>query len=766
MRVMQLLVFLKLRKTLAIIFLMLTLTVFSIEIPVSVARSVAQRHAAIFDQDFNANQELFIEPETGQPIGYLFQLDKGFIIVANDDEMPPVLGYSFEHPFDNSDILPTRIVAQLFQSALVNLDKADIDWKADNRSLWLRYLGSAPVFMSPMTVYGPLIASHWHQNAPYNNYCPWDSDAGARSVVGCTATSMGMLFTYYQWPPSVDFTEGESYWSTGTSTPIWIDAPTAAISYINYGGGSPTDDMCAQISKAAGVSVEMDYAYSGSSSNVTPPVFMGKWLYAYCREIDSDEGTFYTDMANSIINNDPAPMSICYVTGGVRYNGHRLLTDGYNDGTGAFHVNFGWGGMDDGWYNLPTGLPGTYNTVDDAIIDFAVPTFTRREVPGSYPNIQAALDAAMGGDTVVVMPGTYSGTGNKNLEFNGKWVYLKTYGGIHSVTIDLGSSGRFIHFQNGETSGAVVDGFRIINGSADQGAGIFVENFSCPTIRNCYFESNNATQFGGGLSITNTSSNWPIVENCVFYNNQATWNGGGLNVSFGKAILINNTIRGNYSNNGGGFHTCDISDVIMYNCIVWGNTAGTAGPDMYFSNYGYDPCTLYVAYTDYNPSNCSMAGGAGSIITGSGNINSNPDFIENCRTSGSSDCVDAGSGMLYATPYDMDLNAPSTDILYFPRPQGSGWDMGAYDYTVAADIQENVTVPDQFSVSAYPNPFNSTLHVAAPTNATVEIFDIHGNLVSDLGLGRTWDTNAPSGVYHLKITDGKYTKMIKASLVR
>ncbi len=725
------------------------------EIALSVARSIAERHCEVFNVEGKLESDILVEPESGREVAWLFQLEKGgFIIVANDDHLPPVLGYSFDNPFDNSpDCLPTRIIAQRIHRHLINIDRLDNSWIQQNRDLWFRYLGGAVIY-STMTVYGPLIATHWHQNPPYNDYCPTDPGTGHTCVVGCVGTAMGQLFNYYQWPASVTFTDDDSYWATRTTPDVWVDAPSASIGSINYNGGSPTPDMAARISKAAGVSVQMDYGPYASSASCSPSDFMLKWQYAYCREIEAGSGTFYTDLANSIIAGDPSPMSISYMDGGYRY-GHKILVDGYNDATSTYHTNFGWGGSDDGWYVLSTGLPGDYDTVEDAIVDFQVPTFSRLEVPTAYSNIQAALDAAIGGDTVVVMPGTYSGSGNRDLDFNGKWVYLRGEGGFQSVTINLGGLGRFVHFQDEETPGAVVDGFTIQNGNSAEGGAIFIENFSCPSIRNCYFESNNASNYGGAIGIRNTGYQYPRIENCVFTDNDAGWNGGAVNVSFGRAILVNNTITGNNAYHGGGFATCDLSKVVIFNTIFWTNTAEDAGADIWFSDYGYDPCTLYVAYTDFNPSNFSMDPGAGTLLDGGGNINVNPLFLEYKRTDGTSDCVDAGTGILAVSPFGLNLEAPTEDILGFPRPQGVNWDMGAYDYTVAAGIADDTMIPDAIS-HVYPNPFNGAVRIDLLENYKAAIFDIRGNLVHTLSGGSNiWNPgeNISTGVYLIRIDE-------------
>ena len=90
-------------------------------------------------------------------------------------------------------------------------------------------------------------------------------------------------------------------------------------------------------------------------------------------------------------------------------------------------------------------------------------------VPGNYPTIQEGIDAAANGDTVLVADGTYTGVGNKDLDFRGKAITVKSENGAGSTIIDCEGVGRGFHFYSGETSESVVSGFTVKNGSAGGG---------------------------------------------------------------------------------------------------------------------------------------------------------------------------------------------------------------------------------------------------------------------------------------------------------
>ena len=154
-------------------------------------------------------------------------------------------------------------------------------------------------------------------------------------------------------------------------------------------------------------------------------------------------------------------------------------------------------------------------------------------VPGDQPTIQAGIDAASGGDTVLVADGTYTGTGNKNLDFNGKAITVQSENGHESCIIDCELEGRAFHFHSGEGEDSVLSGFTLTNGGdhpwkEDVVAGAILCQDSSPTITNCSFSGNEA--WNGG-AIYNSGDNLTIT-NCSFSRNYAAV-GGGLSITLG-----------------------------------------------------------------------------------------------------------------------------------------------------------------------------------------------------------------------------------------
>ena len=198
-------------------------------------------------------------------------------------------------------------------------------------------------------------------------------------------------------------------------------------------------------------------------------------------------------------------------------------------------------------------------------------------VPGDQPTIQAGVDVAAEGDTVLVAPGTYSGPGNKNIDFHGIDRTLVSEDGAEATVISPTGLGRGIRFENGETRASLVRGFTITNGRTWvlDGGGIRCEN-SSPTIMNCIISENRGEYGGGGICCQEAS---PIIAKCIISANDGGLGAGGILCWDGCSPIITNcTITGNKAAGiGGGLRCGNGSDATIEYCIVAGNTAGTGG---------------------------------------------------------------------------------------------------------------------------------------------------------------------------------------------
>jgi hypothetical protein len=183
-------------------------------------------------------------------------------------------------------------------------------------------------------------------------------------------------------------------------------------------------------------------------------------------------------------------------------------------------------------------------------------------VPGVYPTIQAAIDDASDGDTILVADGRYTGEGNCDIDFHGKAITVRSENGPENCIVDCQFQGRGFDFHSGEDENSVLDGFTITNGSPGEFGGGIKCTASSPTIVNCIITRNIAQIYGGG--ICNSYNSAPILTNCTFSENSAK-------------------STNDKPSSGGGMCNLENSSPKVSNCIFSENSA-TEGSGMYNEN--------------------------------------------------------------------------------------------------------------------------------------------------------------------------------------
>ena len=353
---------------------------------------------------------------------------------------------------------------------------------------------------------------------------------------------------------------------------------------------------------------------------------------------------------------------------------------------------------------------------------------------GPKATIQAAINATSNGDVVFVADGVYTGSGNKNLSYNGRLITVRSANGPDDCIIDCQGTDRAFIFVNGETTASVIQGFTITNGSAILGGAFFAENAGA-SVLDCVFDSNTA-EVGG--AIYHREAGDLILENCTFTANVGTAavggmfsiesnvtlsdcdfvmnvgssSIGGLGVGFGEINLTNCTFFQNVGNFVGG-GIAGGNDITLVNCAFSGNTASKGGG---LQNGGI--ATLINCTFGNNVSNGVQNDGQGSAVLancvlwdntpaqlegdsfavsysdiqggwpGTGNIDADPLFVhpagDDLRLAFGSPCIDAGDN-------DAVPDGITTDLDGNPRFQddpdvkdtGNGTppivDMGAYE---------------------------------------------------------------------------------------
>ena len=199
------------------------------------------------------------------------------------------------------------------------------------------------------------------------------------------------------------------------------------------------------------------------------------------------------------------------------------------------------------------------------------------QVPEDQPSIQAAINAAAGGDTISVAAGLWQ----EWISFRGKDIVVESRDGADSTTIHGGSAPSAVVFGHGETAQSILRGFTITNSGGGtefqklrMGAGIYI-HLASPTIEDCIIRDC-GSQFGAGVSIWEGD---PTFRNVVLRDNSATVDGGGMRIHhLSHPVMENCQLIDNSANaHGGGLAYGNDSNGVHDGCIFDGNTAGIRG---------------------------------------------------------------------------------------------------------------------------------------------------------------------------------------------
>ncbi len=214
------------------------------------------------------------------------------------------------------------------------------------------------------------------------------------------------------------------------------------------------------------------------------------------------------------------------------------------------------------------------------------------------------------------------------------------------------------------------------NSANNDGGGMHNYEYSSPTVTNCTFSNNSANNDNDGGGIYNYDHSSPTVTNCTFTSNTAYYGSGIYNGYNSSPTVMNCTLSSNTSFLGGGMYSDNGSNPGVTNCIFWDNEGGE------ISNHASAPIIDYcvVQSNDY---------GAGTVI--SGYVTSEDPILQplednsgptrTCALGEGSSAIDTGN----------DIGAPDTDQRGVTRPQGSGYDIGAFEMETAGDDDDPAT---------------------------------------------------------------------------
>ena len=438
----------------------------------------------------------------GQPIYYIVYLrPNGFVIASADDLVEPIIGFASAGSYDPSDRNPLGALVSRDLPARVNAARA-VEQKIRSRGgavgltqqetairrsgedafgKWEKLAGEAAGSSSPLTSsssvpdvpdvrVSPLLQSKWNQmtvcsNACYNYYVPPYGDGNTSNYpCGCVATAMAQYMRFWQYP-----TTGVG---TGRFT-IYVDG-SSQYAYLRGGDGSGgpyswtnmtlVPDCSTTLTQRqaigaltydAGVAVNMQYASSGSGAYMSYADAAMTATFGYSNSIIgyNSDNNIVAAALNAMINPnlDWGNPVILGIHNSSNNDGHAIVADGYgyDSSTLYHHLNLGWAGTSDAWYNLPNiDAYYTYDVVDSAIYNIYM-SGSGEIISGRV--LASDTNLPIAGATVTATKGstTYPATTNTNgiyaiakIPSNSTYMVSAAKTGYHLFTSQVVSTGR------------------------------------------------------------------------------------------------------------------------------------------------------------------------------------------------------------------------------------------------------------------------------------------------------------------------------------
>ncbi|HKC68604.1 MAG TPA: C10 family peptidase [Bacteroidia bacterium] len=313
----------------------------------------------------------------GTPLYYAYNINDndGFVIIAGDDAVSPIVGYStvnkFIAPQPHSNL---NFWLNEFTDGVKALKANNVVASAKTAAEWEKYTNNVAIQKqansnnSTMTTnaVAPLMVSTWNQSPYYNALCP------GGSVTGCVATTMAQIMKYWGYPAQgvgsssyCDCTSSGysnqygTLSATYTATYNWAAMPLAV--------NSANSDV-AQLMYDCGVSVNMDYDPNGSAAQVlgsSGPSAQHSYINYFKYDPTQIHGlnrNSYTDTKwlDTVEHDLNIGRCVQYVGVDPSEGGHTWVCDGY-DQNNYLHMNWGWGGQSDGYFQLNNFATPGYN---------------------------------------------------------------------------------------------------------------------------------------------------------------------------------------------------------------------------------------------------------------------------------------------------------------------------------------------------------------------------------------------------------------------
>jgi len=300
----------------------------------------------------------------------------GWMLVSADDAVPPIVAYAKSGEYiveglpESVKFWMNGYAKQIYDVSKTNSRNMHPQWE------------SLPAKISSATredVVEPLIMVKFNQTTPWNKYCPSSTDG--RAVVGCVAVAMAQAMTVPSYPERP--TGAYSYYCApyGNLSIDYSSEPLYSWNLII--SGADNKDAAAKLLYQCGVSVRMGYSASGSGTQTSYVPNALKTYFKYPNAVKLYSRSESDEIWEDLIKNELFHGRAVIYSGndGLGNPGHAFNLDGY-DGNNMYHINWGWGGTNNGYYTINNVKDGTndYTKNQQLIVGVRAPSVAPSDI--------------------------------------------------------------------------------------------------------------------------------------------------------------------------------------------------------------------------------------------------------------------------------------------------------------------------------------------------------------------------------------------------
>lgn len=359
----------RMKKTLCLLFslfiLMLGAKEISFQRASNLAQNIIQNNALccqISDTEVLSAQN--------QALAYVYHLEpRGYLVVSAQEQLTPLMAYSLDADFHGeNNLLQDLLIADLSQRYAYQ--------DVRNIQAWQNIENNPPLLRNDY-----LLSSNWNQTYPWNALCPMDPVSNSRSIAGCPAIAMGQIVNYLQALNGTRLNDTDDYYHSYSGRNYMIDDDYETLDFPSFPRLNTYLDQINQAFKyqielsdtleaalvfACGTALTQVYSSQASGTFAVDQAFEAyqRFGFDHAALLGPEASDLFSRMQDNLAEGIPVHLAVVTPAWDA---GHNVVVDGYSEE--MYHLNFGWGGQYNGWYNLPDGIPYGLTVVEGAVVD-------------------------------------------------------------------------------------------------------------------------------------------------------------------------------------------------------------------------------------------------------------------------------------------------------------------------------------------------------------------------------------------------------------